>query len=147
MMREDIRLELRSAPVLLRGLRGLIKCYVADCGFPAERCDEVVLAVDEACTNAIRHAYDGAPDRKLDLVLRANETRLEMELVDDGIPAPASALDPRVPVTPTLENLTPGGLGIQLIHTVFDEVEFVPGEERGNRVTMRLNRPAPAEGK
>ena len=68
-MQDDMKVELRSAPMLLRGIRGLVRCYVADQGFGEDRCDEIVLAVDEACTNSMRHAYHGATDRVLDLIL------------------------------------------------------------------------------
>ena len=34
-----------------------------------------------------------------------------------------------------------GGLGVQLMYRVFDEVKFSPGREKGNRVVMRLKRP------
>ena len=41
---------------------------------------------------------------------------------------------------PTAVGNIPGGLGIQLIHEVFDEVDFCPGEGGGNCVTMKLKR-------
>jgi len=138
-----MKVELRSAPMLLRGIRGLVRCYVADQGFSEDRCDEVVLAVDEACTNAMRHAYEGATDRTLELVLRSNGAALEVELRDQGRPAPWEVLDRKKEVEPpSLDNLKPGGLGIQLMYSVFDEVTFTPGERVGNTVIMRLNRPA-----
>jgi anti-sigma regulatory factor (Ser/Thr protein kinase) len=136
----DIRVEWRSAPKLLRGIRGLVRCYVADHGFSDERCDEIVLAVDEACTNSIRHAYHGAPDRALELVLRSNDMELVVELRDQGKPAPWEVLEPKEVKPPDLDNLTPGGLGIQLMYSVFDEVTFTPGEHEGNTVIMRLSR-------
>jgi len=62
---------------------------------------------------------------------------------DQGRPAPWEVLDRKKEVEPpSLDNLTPGGLGIQLMHSVFDEVTFTPGEHVGNTVIMRLNRPA-----
>jgi len=140
-MLDDIKVELRSAPKLLRGIRGLVRCYVADQGFSADRCDEIVLAVDEACTNSMRHAYHGASDRTLDLVLRSDGSALEVELRDMGQPAPWEALEQKEVKPPDLDNLTPGGLGIQLMYSVFDEVTFTPGEREGNTVIMRLNRP------
>ncbi len=127
-MHDDIKVELRSAPKLLRGIRGLVRCYVADQGFSDERCDEIVLAVDEACTNSIRHAYGGATDRTLDLVLRSNDVALEVELRDKGRPAPWEVIDRKEVKPPSLEDLTPGGLGIQLMYSVFDKVTFTPGE-------------------
>jgi hypothetical protein len=48
-------------------------------------------------------------------------------------------------VTPEIDDLQPGGLGVRLIHEVFDEVHFCPGESRGNCVTMRLRRGSKSE--
>ena len=111
-------------------------------GFPKPRVDEIVLAVDEACTNAIRHAYANCPDRRFRLTLRANGGCVEVTLRDRGKPAPAGRLKRKDPIAPGLDALKPGGLGVQLMYEVFDEVKFRPGRERGNAVTMRLERPS-----
>ena len=34
-------------------------------GFSEEEASKIVLAVDEACTNVIKHAYQFAPDRTI----------------------------------------------------------------------------------
>ncbi|NIP90019.1 MAG: ATP-binding protein, partial [Gammaproteobacteria bacterium] len=49
-------LEIAAHPRLLSTVRGMVRSYLAEAGFARERTDEVVLGVDEACTNAIRHA-------------------------------------------------------------------------------------------
>jgi anti-sigma regulatory factor (Ser/Thr protein kinase) len=99
-----------------------------------------VLAIDEACTNAIRHAYQGRSDGSVELSLFAAQDHLEFQVSDQGLPCPAECVEKRPMVTPDPDQLTPGGLGIQLIHNVFDEVDFCPGEDGGNCVTMKLKR-------
>ena len=112
-------------------------------GLREEQAQCVVLAVDEACTNAIRHSYKGAPDGELELLLRSNEHAIEIELADRGTPAPADCVMRKDDTTPDPDTVKPGGLGVQLIFKVFDEVEFYPGKDSGNRVIMRLKRPPP----
>ena len=138
MKHQDIHVELTSDPRLLQSIRGLVRGYVGSAGFPADKIDEVVLAVDEACSNAIRHAYDSRPDGVLELSLRSSNGTIEFELADNGKPADPGRIARRPAQTPDLASLTPGGLGIQLIYEVFDEVEFRPGRDKGNRVIMRL---------
>ena len=104
---------------------------------------EVALAVDEACTNAIRHAYEGRDDGVLLVTLRSNGAWIEMEVRDAGLPAPPEHLMRKELKAPSVEDLKPHGLGVQLIYRVFDEVAFWPGEEEGNCVTMRLKQPEP----
>ncbi len=140
-MRRDMQLEILSDPALLGSVRGLMRAYLTTQGYDRERAQEVVLAVDEACANAIRHSYEGRPDGTVSLELRSNDTWTELCLEDSGIPAPPERLERKELEAPTIETATPGGLGVQLMYQVFDEVRFQPGEKRGNCVIMRLKRP------
>jgi anti-sigma regulatory factor (Ser/Thr protein kinase) len=141
MTRDDIRLEIASDARLLCALRALVRTYVGLQGFPFERADEVVLAVDEACTNAIRHSYGGSTDRSIELTLRSLDDGIEIVLRDEGTPASRERLAQRELTPPEPGTVVPGGLGVQIMYRVFDEVTFEPGEDAGNRVTMRLKRP------
>ena len=69
------------------------------------------------------------------------EQVIEVELSDSGSPAQPSRLCRRELSCPDPSRVEPGGLGVQLIHRVFDECEFCPGESSGNRVIMRLRKP------
>lgn len=144
-MAEDFNITLRSDPRLLCALRWMIRAYVSSFGLDAV-VDEVVLAVDEACANAIRHSYGGDQNRPLTLLLRAQEVYIEIELRDEGLPIPPERVHPPALEQVESERMTPGGLGMHLIHQIFDEVSYEPGTERGNRVIMRLHR-ARAAGK
>lgn len=139
---EDIRLLVRAQPRLLCGVRSLVRCYLADLGFDESRAFEVVLAIDEACTNAIRHSYAGNVEECLSLSLASDAEWITVTLQDEGRPAPPDKVQPPRPEPLNLESIQPGGLGIGLIYDIFDEVRFVPGERIGNRITMRLHRPA-----
>jgi anti-sigma regulatory factor (Ser/Thr protein kinase) len=139
-MADDIRLEVRSDPKFLRPVRSLIRGWVEACDLPQEAADDMVLAIDEACTNAIRHSYGGDCDRFVELTLRADEDFLEVRLCDQGEPCPPEHLERRELAAPDPAELEPGGLGVQLIHRAFDEVEFCPGRDSGNCVIMRRKR-------
>jgi len=138
---EDLHITLRADPRLLKAVRGLVQGYVRSCGISAERCDEVVLAVCEACTNAMRHSYNGRRDERLDLAFRCEGGEVVIELHDEGEPIPRACTRPRETAVKDLASLEPGGLGVSLMWRVFDEVEYCPGERRGNCVTMRLKCP------
>lgn len=139
-MDDDVRLEVRSDPRLLATVRNVIRSWVESCELGAEVADELVLAIDEACANAIRHSYEGRSDRSVGLTLRSDSEFLEVRLCDDGVPCSPESVERRELEAPTAEELKPGGLGVQLIHQVFDHVEFCPGEESGNCVVMRKKR-------
>jgi len=54
-----LRIELRSNPEMLCVVRNALGQLAATLGFSEPECHAVVLAVDEALTNIIRHAYLG----------------------------------------------------------------------------------------
>ena len=65
---------------------------------------------------------------------------LTFRVSDEGVPCPPECTTRRKLEAPDVDDLQPGGLGIQLIHKVFDEVDFCRGVDGGNCVTMRLRR-------
>lgn len=142
MNRQDIVLEVAADPRLLSSVRELVRAYLSAAGFPSDRVDELVLGVDEACTNAIRHGCVGQSEDTFRVVLRTVEDWIEIQLEDSGEPVPAEVFERAgAPPEHDADNLRPGGLGVHLIHEVFDEVEFCPGLTEGNCVTMKLKRP------
>ena len=131
----------RSEPRLLKSLRSLVRGWLESWEIDEKTTHDVVLAVDEACTNAIRHAYGGRDDGSVELTLHAGHDHLEFQVSDQGLPCPEERAVKRALKEPDPDKLSPGGLGIQLIHTVFDEVDFCSGMDGGNCVTMKLKRP------
>lgn len=123
-----LRLELRSDPSLLCAVRGAVERLTEGFGFRAEECRAVTRAVDEALTNIIRHSYNGAPDRPIELKIRATKDLpascqavegLEILLSDHG-----PAIDPEKMCGRALEDVKPGGLGLHFIKQSMDIVEF-----------------------
>jgi anti-sigma regulatory factor (Ser/Thr protein kinase) len=139
-MDRDLHLTVRTDPKLLASIRSLVRGWVESWEIDPKRTNDVVLAIDEACTNAIRHAYGGRPDCCVELTLHAEPDYLEFQVSDQGLPCPPERVARRKLVPPGVDELEAGGLGIQLIHEVFDEVDFCPRENGGNCVTMRLKR-------
>ncbi len=139
-MADDFRLEVRSDPRFLRCIRSLVRGWVEVCEVSSDATDEIVLAIDEACSNAIRHSYGGRCDRFVELTLRADDEWIEVRLCDQGEPCPPEHHERRVLEPPDPERLVPGGLGVQLIHRAFDDVTFCPGATAGNCVILRRRR-------
>lgn len=137
---DDVRLEVRSDPCLLSVVRGLVHEWLAVVALPEDRREEVVLAIDEACSNAIRHSYGGRCDEVVEVRLRTDADRLQLEVLDSGKPCPKHLLREKPSEPPDAAQLEPGGLGVQLMYRVFDEVVFENRAGGGNRVTMRVKR-------
>ncbi len=80
----------------------------------------MVLGVDEACTNIIRHAYHLQDDQPIALCLEDSGDCLRMRLRDYGKQAPLEDIHGRPP-----ELIKPGGLGVHLIRSAFDKVDYI----------------------
>lgn len=98
------------------------------------------MAVDEACTNIIRHCYEGRCDRPIELTCTLAEDRLVVTLRDEGVPFDPGQVPPR-----DLDEVRPGGLGLPLIRRIMDEVDYRPGAESGTELILTKYRPATNE--
>jgi serine/threonine-protein kinase RsbW len=94
-----------------------------------ETLGDLKLALTEACSNSVRHAYGDEDVGKVEIVYELHPDRLVIEVTDDG-----EGFDPRSDVDEA-EDLAEGGLGIAIIRSVADELEIGPGESgRGSRL-------------
>jgi serine/threonine-protein kinase RsbW len=99
---------------------------------------DLKLALTEAVSNSVRHAYPGG-DGFVSIAYELCAAALQIEVVDDG-----EGFGPAVPAPLEGEELSEGGLGIAIIRTIADEFEIDSRlGERGSRLrfTKRL-RPA-----
>jgi serine/threonine-protein kinase RsbW len=108
-------------------------------GFSEEEASKIVLAVDEACTNVIKHAYQFAPDREIEVVIQPVKGSMQITVIDDG-----KSFNPSIAKLPDLKqhlsHYRRGGLGIYLMRTLMDKVEYkyAPGKKNEVRLTKYL---------
>ena len=90
-------------------------------GFDDDGINEIELAVDEACANVIKHAYNYDENKKIDITVETNSSKLTITISDQG-----RGFDPGRLESPEqrLQKHARGGLGIALIKKVMDEVSF-----------------------
>jgi serine phosphatase RsbU (regulator of sigma subunit)/putative methionine-R-sulfoxide reductase with GAF domain/anti-sigma regulatory factor (Ser/Thr protein kinase) len=103
----------------------------------------VQLAVDEAASNIIEHAYESIPDGNLSVSVEIERDALTIVLHDWGKPFDPDEV--AVPdVAADLEDRQIGGLGLFFIRKLMDSVQFQASPENGNRLTLvkKLEQPA-----
>jgi anti-sigma regulatory factor (Ser/Thr protein kinase) len=113
--------------------------FIADaacaCGLDDEQTYDVQMAVDEACTNIIEHAYRDNPDGTIDLMCQRQGNEFVVTIRDFG-----ERFDPRQVQKPRtqapLSERRIGGLGLFFMHKLMDRVEFDFESGQGNRLTM-----------
>ncbi|MBI1749939.1 MAG: ATP-binding protein [Acidobacteria bacterium] len=147
----SLKLELPSHPQVLSVVRSAVQQFACVVGFNEEECRSIILAVDEALANIIRHAYDDRYDQTIELTCRRlgpdlgsdpgtplDQVRdgLEFVLIDHGRPAAPEQMKSR-----DLNDVRPGGLGIHLITQIMDQVSYEPRENCNQlRLVKLLNR-------
>lgn len=143
-------MELPSNPDTLCVVRNALEQLAQMLGFPDAECRAVVLAVDEALTNIIRHAYQGKADQPIEISFRriqapqdgGRRPALEIVLEDRGIRVDGNKLCGR-----DLEDVRPGGLGLHFIKESMDAVEFRRRWGRNQlRLVKFLHAPEPLKG-
>ncbi len=117
----------------MRALRGAIRCALDGLGIEPDLRDRLVLAVDEACTNIIRHGYGAECGGDIGLRMLRDDTLLRFELTDTAPCVDPSSIQPK-----PLGECRCGGLGLALIDEVMDDWHIEPARAgRGNRLILR----------
>ena len=80
---------------------------------------DLKLALTEAVSNSVRHAYGAEGDGHVDITYELQPDRLRIQVVDDG-----NGFDPDEAPALVGDELSEGGLGISIIRTIADEFEI-----------------------
>jgi len=106
------------------------------CGMDEMERFHVELCIVEAATNVILHAYEGAPGRRVTLLVTLDAGALRFRLQDDGKPIPEDRRTaPPDPEETEEALLREGGRGLFLIHQLMDRVDYTTGPS-GNELLL-----------
>ncbi len=121
--RPTLTLAVPSQTSFLAMISELTRHVAALAGFDEAVAGRLALAVDEAATNAIEHAYAGAPDREVELRFDDQADELRVEVVDTGAQIDPQAR-PRVDLDRYVTERRTGGLGVHLMEKIMDSVTY-----------------------
>lgn len=133
------KLIVKSRTENLSQIRDFISSSASEAGFSKDDIDNMILAVDEACTNVIKHAYKYSPDGDIVIEIKYNNSAFTITIEDNGI-----SFNPDVVPSPDLQKYyrehRVGGLGMYLMKTLMDEVKYnsVPGKFNRVSLTKRI---------
>lgn len=136
---DRVRCSVPSHPKYLPLVRSVVQEGATLAGFESDLTQRILLAVTEAVTNVIRHAYGGATDRRIDLDVYAGDDELRLELVDYG-----EFVDPKHIESRPLDEVRPGGIGVHLIKSTMDRVAYAKNAHGGTTLSMVKHGPAHA---
>jgi len=117
------KLTVKSTTDNLSRVREFIRGAASDSGFPEEDINKIILAVDEACTNVIKHAYKYSPKGEISITAKKEKNKLTISIYDHGY-----HFNPGAIPEPDIEELHKqrkiGGLGMFLMKKLMDEVIY-----------------------
>jgi anti-sigma regulatory factor (Ser/Thr protein kinase) len=120
-----------SHPKYLYVVRSALYPILVEAGFSRKDTRRTILAVDEACSNIIKHAYEGDPAKTITLTIVDAADRFTVRLRDYGKKTDAAKIAPR-----DLADVRPGGLGTLFIGAAFDTVTYDTTGEQGTLLTL-----------
>ena len=123
----QIKFSVPSDPRYLCVVRGAVGTLAGVIGWDESECRAIALAVDEALTNVIRHAYHERTDGLIQLECREIPDGLEISLLDNGDAPDRSKICAR-----EIGCCQPGGLGTHIIKQVMDQFSYEESPQ-GNR--------------
>ncbi len=107
----------------LEKVRRFVETHAQAAAFSEADVEQVRVAVDEACTNVIEHAYAGGGDHSIDLTVIITPDRFTVCIRDRG-----RAFDPSGYREPDILEFArhrhSGGLGVHLMHRLMDDVKY-----------------------
>lgn len=127
-------LRVPGRPESLRLVRALVREAALARGADADWAEDLVLAVDEACQNVVRHGYgNGTVDGDLVVEAMAEDEGLSVTVTDFAPPVDPDRIRPR-----DLSEIRPGGLGVHFIRSLTDQSGWeTPPPGAGNTFRLR----------
>ena len=125
-------INIKSNPSELKDLRVQIKKYL-DENFKDLKVDEILLAIDEAVQNIIRHAYEMKANQPIDVEIQKTQN-FSIKIRDYGKQVELSSIAPR-----KLNEVRPGGLGVHFIRTICKNVKYEHAKDNKGGTILTLD--------
>ena len=122
-MAPPIKLSVPSDPKYLGLIRKVLQELLDSHDVPADTARRLILCVDEACANVIKHSYEGPCDEPIEATFSFEEDDFKVQIRDYGKQCDTS-------------QIKPGGLGTHFMNEIMDEVSYCTNRAKGTLLTM-----------
>jgi serine/threonine-protein kinase RsbW len=129
----DVKLTLPARPENVSVIRHVLGAFAEALKLPDDLVEDLRLAVTEACTNVVRHAYPADVPGPVEISIVPSEDLVSVIVSDHGRGIGSSS-DTNGP-----------GLGLPLIAAIADGVDLQPVPGGGSRVAMTFARHRPGD--
>ena len=123
----------------------LTRLLAKNTGFDATEAENIALAVDEATTNVVQHAYEGEPGHEIEVHFDPEGDSLEIVILHAGKPLETMPV-PEFDLDELIAERKTGGLGLTIMRQMMDKVEHTKaGTGKNKCVMVRYKQRDPAE--
>jgi serine/threonine-protein kinase RsbW len=146
--RKRALLELRfpSETRYLHMVHQLTKNLAESTGFDSVEAEQIALAVDEAATNVIQHAYGGEPGHEIEVHFDPEGESLDIAILHEGKPLDSVPV-PEFDLDQLVAEKRKGGLGLAIMREMMDKVEHGrAGTGKNVCVMVRYKQKGPERG-
>lgn len=145
--RSTHNLTIPSSTRYLEQVRRFVETHTVEAGFNRESVEQFKVAVDEACTNVIKHAYHGNESQEVTIRIIVENDRCTICIQDKG-----NAFRPQEYEEPDIFDLAKrrqaGGFGVHIMRRLMDHVEYASqGHTNEVRLTKYLKKKTVRNGK
>ncbi|OGR14524.1 MAG: hypothetical protein A2277_14160 [Desulfobacterales bacterium RIFOXYA12_FULL_46_15] len=126
-----IQINITANPANLKQVRAMMAKVALAAGLSEKDAGSFILAVNEACSNIIKHCCKDDPTRCIDATINFEGDSLAVTLVDNGNRFDIGCIKSR-----DIEEIKPGGLGVHIIREIMDVVEYSHTPEGLNQIKL-----------
>lgn len=143
MARSTHYLSIPSSTRYLEDVRRFVAHHAQQASFPDAAVEQFKIAVDEACTNVIKHAYKGESAHQIDISVVVEPDRFTIRIQDEGVSfVPSEYREPDLMAI--AKQRRKGGFGVHIMRRLMDQVEYL---KHGPINEVRLTKYRPLNGK
>lgn len=129
-------LNIVSSPKSLPIVRGAVDQMAIQEGLSKKDAHGLVLSIDEALANVIKHGYEGRHDQPVTITLAPVESADGRKGISVIVRDQGKQVDPQSICGRDLDDVRPGGLGVHIIRAMMDEAEYSCPPEGGMMLRM-----------
>ncbi len=120
------KIEISSDFKNLKVAREFVGSIAKKFGFDEIETEKIILAVDEVCTNSIKHSYKGRPDGEITIEVETDEDKFTVIISYNGLLFDPAKIKVESPVKrfKRTGRIRRGKLGMFIIHKFMDDVRY-----------------------
>jgi len=132
----EITLNMCANPEYLSVARAAVRAVTNAVGIEKEDAEAMTVAVVEAITNVIKHSYGGPCEKPIVIKLGKIKCDEKTDALEIVIRDFGKQVDPEKIKSRDLDDVRPGGLGVHIMQSAMDKIEFAHAGDCGMQLRM-----------